>query len=148
MKLKVVKYKNYGCMMESEESEGPFSNNFFWCFFELNNKEIINLQLVENLKNNKIIDIDYGFYYAKEELKTGQVHEYKFGKAKPNTREFSNEFFERFDILSSIKHLKENTKRHLFNRGGPTKEETKCIKNFYDKNLFKKRKEATNITFI
>ena len=69
MKLKVVKYKNYGCMMESEESEEPFSNNFFWCFFELNNKEIINLQLVENLKNNKIIDIDYEFYYAKEELK-------------------------------------------------------------------------------
>jgi hypothetical protein len=111
MKLKVVKYKNYGCMMESEESEDPFSNNFFWCFFELNNKEIINLQLVENLKNNKIIDIDYEFYYAKEELKTGQVHEYKFGKAKPNTREFSNEFFEWFNNLSPIKDLKENTNK-------------------------------------
>ena len=92
MKLKVVKYKNYGCILESEENEDPFSNNFFWCFFELNNKETINLQLVENLKNNKIIDIDYEFYYAKEVLKTGQVHEYKFGKAKPDTREFSNEF--------------------------------------------------------
>ena len=117
MKLKVVKYKNYGRMMESEKSEDPFSNNFFWCFFELNNKEIINLQLVENLKNNKIINIDYEFYYAKEELKTGQVHEYKFGKAKPNTREFSNEFFEWFDNLSPIKDLKENTKWHIFNGG-------------------------------
>ena len=29
MKLKGVKYKNYGCMVESEESEDPFSNNFF-----------------------------------------------------------------------------------------------------------------------
>ena len=31
MKLKVVKYKNYGCMMESEESEDPLFN---WEIFE------------------------------------------------------------------------------------------------------------------
>ena len=138
MKLKVVKYKNYGRMMESEKSEDPFSNNFFWCFFELNNKEIINLQLAENLKNNKIINIDYEFYYAKEELKTGQVHEYKFGKAKPNTREFSNEFFDWFDNLSPIKYLKDN-------REWPTKEEEKCVKEFFDKNILKSRELQTNI---
>ena len=42
MKLKVVKYKNYGCMMESEETEDPYDNRFFWCFFALNNGKIIN----------------------------------------------------------------------------------------------------------
>ena len=43
MKLKVVKHKNYGCMLESGENEDFYDNNFFWCFFELNNKEVINL---------------------------------------------------------------------------------------------------------
>ena len=70
MKLKVVKYKNYGCMMESEETEGPYDNSFFWCFFALNNGKIINLFLAENYKNKKIRDIDYDFQYPKEELKT------------------------------------------------------------------------------
>ena len=47
MKLKVVKYKNYGCMMENEETEDPYDNRFFWCFFELNNGKIINLFLAK-----------------------------------------------------------------------------------------------------
>ena len=71
MSLKVVRYKNYGCMIESGESKDPYDNRFFWCFFELSNGKIIDLQLVENLKNKKIRDIDYDFSYAKEELKTG-----------------------------------------------------------------------------
>ena len=148
MKLKVVKYKNYGCMMESEETEDPYDNRFFWCFFELNNGKIINLFLAENYKNKKITDIDYDFQYPKEELKTGKIHEYKFGNAEPNTREFSNEFFDWFDNLSPIKNLKENKKLHTFNGGDPTKEEIKCIKNFYDKNLLKKREKKTNLVFI
>ena len=51
MNLKVFRYKNYGCMIESEESEDPYDNRFFWCFFKLSNGKIIDLQLVENLKN-------------------------------------------------------------------------------------------------
>ena len=38
-------------MIESEESEDPYDNRFFWCFFKLSNGKIIDLQLVENLKN-------------------------------------------------------------------------------------------------
>ena len=61
MPLKVVRYKNYGCMMESEESEDPYDNRFFWSFFELSNGEIIDLQFVENLTNGKVSSIDYFF---------------------------------------------------------------------------------------
>ena len=149
MKLKVIKYKNYGCMMESEELDNdPYDNRFFWAFFELNNKETVSLMLIENLKNKRITNIDYEFHYPKEELITGKIHEYKFGNAKPNSREFSNEFFDWFDNLSPIKKLKENKKLHNFNGGGPTKEEQKCVKNFYDNYLFKKREKATNLVFL
>ena len=148
MKLEVFKYKNYGCMMESEELDNdPYDNKFFFAFFELNNKHTVEIMLIENYKNKKIRNIDYQFYYPKEELKTGKIHEYKFGNAKPNTREFSNEFFDWFDNLSPIKKLKENKKLHNFNGGGPTKEEVKCVKNFYDKNLFNTREKGTNIVF-
>ena len=148
MKLEVLKYKNYGCMMESEELDNdPYDNRFFFAFFELNNKHTVEIMLIENYKNKKIRNIDYQFYYPKEELKTGKIHEYKFGNAKPNTREFSNEFFDWFDNLSPIKKLKENKKLHNFNGGGPTKEEVKCVKNFYDKNLFNTREKGTNIVF-
>ena len=144
MKLKVVKYKNYGCMMESAESEDPYDNRFFWAFFELNSKEIISLMLVENIKNKKIIDIDYQFNYGKEELKTGETHEFKFGNAKPNSRELSNEFFDWFDNLSPVKNLKENKRLHIFNGGGPTKKEIKCVKSFYDHTLLETREKPTN----
>ena len=148
MKLKVVKHKNYRCMMESGESDDPYDNRFFWCFLELNNGKIINLFLAENYKNKKIKDIGYEFYYPKEELKTGKIHQYKFGNAEPNTREFSNEFFDWFDNCSPIKELKENKELHIFNGGGPTKEEIKTVKSFYDKSLFKKREKATNCVFV
>ena len=131
-------------MMESEESDDPYDNRFFWCFFELNNGKIIDLFLAENYKNKKIKDIGYEFYYPKEELKTGKVHEYKFGNANPNTGEFSNEFFNWFDNCSPIKNLKKNKKLHIFNGGGPTKEEIKCVKSFYDKTILKTRNIATN----
>ena len=130
-------------MMESEESDDPYDNRFFWCFFELNNGKIIDLFLAENFKNKKLKDIGYEFDYPKEELKTGQVHEYKFGNAEPNTREFSNEFFDWFDNLSPIKKLKENKELHTFNGGGPTKEEISIVKSFYDENLFEIRETPT-----
>ena len=133
--------------MESEQNDEPYYNRFFWCFFELSNGKIIDLFLAENYKNKKIREIEYEFYYPKEELKTGQIYEYKFGNAKPNTRQFLNEFFNWFDNCSPIKDLKENKDLHIFNGGGPTKAEIRCVKNFYNKNLFEKREKATNIVF-
>jgi len=138
MSLKVVRYKNYGCMIESGESKDPYDNRFFWSFFELSNGEIIDLNFTENLTNGKVTSIDYFFGYPKAELKTGEIIEYKFGNAKPNTREFSNEFFDWFDNLSPIKYLKDN-------REWPTKEEEKCVKEFFDKNILKSRELQTNI---
>nr|AOE07717.1 hypothetical protein [uncultured bacterium] len=137
MPLKIVRYKNYGCVLESEESEDPYDNRFFWSFFELNNGKTIELQLVENLKNNKITGISYEFYYAKQESKTGQIHEFKFGNSKPNSREFSNEFFDWFNNLLPAKDLKDNRKC-------PSSDEEKYIKDFFDKNILKSRTEATN----
>ena len=54
---------------------------------EFNNGEIIDLNFTENLKNGKVSSIDYHFAYTKHELKNGEVIEYKFGNAKPNTKE-------------------------------------------------------------
>ena len=124
--------------MCSEESKNPYDNKFFWSFFELSNGKIVDLQFVENLTTGKVTSIDYFFGYAKSELKTGEIIEYKFGNAKPNTREFSNEFFDWFDNLSPIKYLKDN-------REWPTKEEEKCVKEFFDKNILKSRELQTNI---
>ena len=73
--MKIIKYKNYGCMMESEESKDSYDNKFFWSFFELSNGKIIDLQFVENLTNGKVKSIDYFFGYAKSELKTGEIVE-------------------------------------------------------------------------
>ena len=140
MPLKIVRYKNYGCVMCSEESKDPYDNKFFWSFFELNNGEIIDLNFTENLTNGKVTSIDYFFGYPKAELKTGEIIEYKFGNAKPNTREFSNEFFDWFDANPPIKDCKEVI--------WPTKDEEKCVKEFFDKNILKTKEVATNIVNV
>ena len=136
MSLKVVRYKNYGCIMCSEESKDPYDNKFFWSFFELSNGEIIDLNFTENLTNGKVTSIDYFFGHPKAELKSGEIIEYKFGNAKPNTREFSNEFFDWFDANPPIKDCKELI--------WPTKEEEKCVKEFFDKHILKTKQVATN----
>ena len=137
MPLKVVRYKNYGCVMESEVSKTPYDNKFFWSFFELSNGEIIDLNFTENLTNGKVTSIDYFFGYPKAKLKTGEIIEYKFGNAKPNTREFSNEFFDWFDANPPIKDCKDLI--------WPTKDEEKCVKDFFDKNILKTKDVSTNI---
>ena len=140
MSLKVVRYKNYGCMIESGESKDPYDNRFFRSFFELSNGEIIDLNFTENLTNGKVTSIDYFFGNPKAELKTGEIIEYKFGNAKPNTREFSNEFFDWFDANPPIKDCKELI--------WPTKDEKKCVKEFFDKNILKTKEVATNIVNV
>ncbi len=138
--LKVVRYKNYGCTMESEEDETPYGNKFFWAFFELNNGEIIDLNFTENLKNGKVSSIDYHFAYTKHELKNGEVIEYKFGNAKPNTKEISDEFFDWFDSLPPAKDIKELC--------CPSENEEKCVKEFFNKNILETKEVATNIVNV
>ena len=73
MNLKVIRYKNYGCTMSSMPGKDIYDNNFFWSFYELNNGEIIVLNYVENLTNNKVTSNSYEFNYAKHELKSGKI---------------------------------------------------------------------------
>ena len=65
MNLKVIKYKNYGCQMTSEDDE----DQFYFSFYELNNGEIIELTLIENFKDNKLNATQFEFSYTKMKLK-------------------------------------------------------------------------------
>tara|TARA_B100001029_G_C14889851_1_gene354773 strand:+ start:69 stop:497 length:429 start_codon:yes stop_codon:yes gene_type:complete len=137
MNLKVIKYKNYGCTMESEEDETPYGNKFFWSFFELNNGKIIVLNYIENLKNNRVISNSYEFSYANYELKSGKFINYEFGNTKAiNKKEMHKEFYDWFDsnpIAKDIKELK-----------FPSKNEKKCVKEFFIKNIRKTKGVSTN----
>ena len=139
MILKVVKYKNYGCTISSEKEESPYDNNFFWSFYELNNGKIIDLQFVENLTNRKATSVDYSFFYSKTELKTGEIIEYKFGNAEPNTKEISKEFYDWFYAQPPANDCKELIR--------PSKNEEKCVKEFFNKNILK-TKEVARISEI
>ena len=127
MNLKVIRYKNYGCTMSSMPNENIYDNKFFWSFYELNNGKIIDLQFVENLTNRKVTSVDYSFFYSKSELKTGEIIEYKFGNAEPNTKEISKEFYDWFYAQPPAKDLKELIR--------PSKDEEKCVKEFFNKNI-------------
>ena len=56
MPLKIVRYKNYGCVMESEVSKTPYDNKFFWSFFELSNGKTV----------RQIVKIGSGFSGSKD----------------------------------------------------------------------------------
>ena len=141
MKLKVVKHKNYGCTISSMPRESPYGNNFFWSFYELNNESIIVLDFVENLTNGKGTSYDYQFGYTKSELKCGKITNYKFGNAEANNgKDMAKEFFDWFDSLPPVKDLKEL--KH------PNKDEKKCVKEFFIKNIIKTKEVATNIIEI
>jgi hypothetical protein len=119
MKLKVIRYKNYGCQMESEDDE----NKFYFSFYELNNGEIIELMLFQT--DNKGVSIDqYEFSYTKMKLNNGEIINYKFGDAKAiDENEMTKEFFEWFDSSPPANDVISNTT--------PNKNEEKCINNFY-----------------
>ena len=80
MTLKVIRYKNYGCQITSEDDE----DKFYSSFYELNNGEIIELLLIEYFKDDKLNETQYEFSYTKTELKSGEIRNYKFGNAKAN----------------------------------------------------------------
>ena len=137
MNLKVVTFKNYGHTDFSVPSENIYENNFYWSFYRLNNGKIIDLHFVENLTNGKLSSVDYFFGYAKSKLKTGEIRTYKFGNAEPNTKEMFKEFFDWFDAIPPLKDCKDLI--------WPNKEEEKCVKDFFDKNILKNKEVQTNI---
>ena len=122
MTLKVIRYKNYGCTMTSEDD----NHKFYFSFYELNNGEIIELMLFQSDDDDSIAQCD--LYYTKFKIKSGEIIDYNFGNAKANNEnEMSKEFFDWFDSCPPAKDVINNTI--------PNKNEEKCVKDFYIKNI-------------
>ncbi len=138
MKLKVVRYKNYGCTFTGPDEESDWENKFYWSFYELNNGKTICLHLTENLFKRKLVEPDFSYSYTKDELKNGKIVSYNFGNAKANDgNAMSKEFFDWFESLPPYHQVKNPTY--------PTLEEEKCIKAFFEKNINKDQKTDTII---
>ena len=121
--------------MSSKKDETPYDNEFFWSFYELSNGEIVVLQFIENLTNGMITSIDYEFGYANLKLKIGEFKKYRFGNAKPNTYEMSQEFFDWFNSIPSVK----NSNEIKF----PNRTEEECVKSFYLEHIQPKKDVET-----
>ncbi len=136
MKLKVVRYKNYGCTFTGPDEESDWENKFYWSFYELNNGKTICQHLTENLFNGKLVEPDFSYSYTKAELKNGKIVSYNFGSAKANDgNAMSEEFFDWFESLPPYHQVKNHTY--------PTSEEEKCIKFFFEKYIEKNVKTDT-----
>ena len=141
MKLKVIKYKNYGCAFGAGEETDNWDHKFYWSFYQLNNGEIIGLDITEYWENDMLIDQEYVFSYTKSELLNGSTHSYKFGDAKSSDdNAMSKEFFKWFDSLPPYHQIKTSTI--------PTLEEQQCVMGFYKKHIidFKDKKTNTILT--
>ena len=65
MKLKVIKYKNYGCTMTGGEDTDDWKHMFYWSFYELNNGKVIVLNDTEYWENDKLIENDFDCTYGR-----------------------------------------------------------------------------------
>ncbi len=137
MTLRVIRYKNYGCTMTGpDDSKSDWENNFYWSFYELSNGNIINLHYTQNLKKNKFIDDEFDFYYTNYELNNGKKISYKFGDAKGHDlNSMSKEFFQWFESKPPYHQIKDPKY--------PTKDEEKCIKDFFLKHVEINKKTNT-----
>ena len=123
MILKVIRYKNYGCQMTSEDDE----DQFYFSFYELSNGEIIELMLFQS-DNEGVIVEQYEFSYTKMKLKSGEIRNYKFGNAKANDEEgMSKEFYKWYDSYPPA--------LEVIDWFALYEEEEKCVKDFYLKHI-------------
>ena len=123
MTLKVIRYKNYGCQMTSEDDK----DKFYFSFFELNNGEIIELMLFQS-DDEDISTAQCDLYYTKFKLKNGEVIDYNFGNAKANDEYgMSEEFFKWFDSYPPGVDVIDSFVLY--------DEEEKCVKDFYLKHI-------------
>lgn len=115
MKLKVVRYKNYG--LKNSNAGEELDTKMYYSFFELNNGNIIELEFVQYVgPMNKEKD-DYGFYFTNITLKNGEELNYTFGQ----------DFWEYWNTKPGY--------HHIDNPQSPTKEEEDCVRLFFDKHL-------------
>ena len=143
MKLKVVKYKNYGCTMTGPaDKKSDWENKFYWSFYELNNGNIICLEYTENWKKNKFIDADFDDSYTKYELKNGKTISYEFGDAKANDLDaMSKEFFDWLESSPPYNDIKRPNFR-------PTIEEAECVVEFYKKHIIDTKDQKTSTVHL
>jgi len=128
MKLKVIRYKNYGCTMTGGGSPDNWEDKFYFSFYELNNGKIIELDLYQSFKDDELNFSQYDFSNTKERLKSGKVREYKFGKAKADDNYgMADEFFKWFDSCPTPAEVKDC---YIIEEI-----EEKCVKNFYLKHI-------------
>ena len=136
MALKVIRYKNYGCQMTSENDK----NKFYFSFYELNNGKIIELMLYKSDNDGVIID-QYEFSYTKTKLKSGEIRNYKFGNAKANDEEgMSKEFYKWFNSSPPAVDV--------IDWFATNDEEEKCVKGFYLLNIEPTKDIKTNTTEV
>ena len=137
MTLKVIRYKNYGCQMTSEDDK----DKFYFSFYELSNGEIIELMLFQNYKDDNLNLTQHEFSYTKMKLKSGEIRRYKFGNSKASDEEgMSKEFFKWFD--SSPPAVDVINWFTLYD------EEEKCVKDFYIENVEPIKHTKTDTTEV
>ena len=128
MSLKVIRYKNYGPIMSSEDGECKF----YYSFYELNNGKIISLEVFQTSHT-----IQYSFHYTRTKLSSGEIRMYKFGNAKAiSEKDMSIEFFEWFDNLAPMKEV--------IDHSIPEIDEKNCINEFFLKHIEKKKDVKTD----
>ena len=128
MSLKVIRYKNYGAIMSSEDGE----DKFYFSFYELNNGKIISLEVFQTSDTTQ-----YFFNYTRTKLSSGEIRSYKFGNAKAiSEKDMSIEFFEWFDNLPPMKDVIEHRT--------PEIDEENCVNEFYLKHIEKKKDIKTD----
>ena len=120
MGLSIVRYRNYGKAMEAEPNKNNIvTQNFYWCFFELSNGAIIDINYTENYDDNgKDLGADYWASYTED---------YSFDLTFP-------EWFE-----GTFKRPKDKPIYKV------TDEEFNIVKEFYVDNLHSKRDIKTSI---
>ena len=65
--LKIIKYKNHGiCMLGGEEDKNH--EKFLFSFFELSNKKVVSLMIVEYWNKDKLINDEYNSFFTNHQL--------------------------------------------------------------------------------
>ena len=129
MKLKVIKYINYGWVLTGGDNKSH-EDRFYWSFYELNNKKIIELELIETVENDITKFSEYTLFYPHYELKNGTQIKYNFGQ----------NFYKWFDSSPPYNSVKSHK--------SPTKSEKKCVMDFYYKNVDKEKNNKTDVIDI
>ena len=117
--LKVIKFKDYGWTMTSDECPNKVSQRFYWSVYKLNNGNIIVQQRIEDWKNNQLKKSYFYYNYTNHELKDGSTIKYNFNQ----------NFITLFESAPPYVNVK--------NPKNPERVEIDCIKKYYNSELLK-----------